>query len=80
MLMTRAGLVPGETVLIHGIGGGVALAALQLAKLAPDRIKSLILLGANARGRNFDSPNPIRQLLEASPEAMLARFEQFLPD
>ena len=34
MLMTRAGLRPGETVLIHGVGGGVALAALQLAKLA----------------------------------------------
>ena len=33
MLMTRAGLRAGETVLIHGIGGGVALAALQLAKL-----------------------------------------------
>jgi NADPH:quinone reductase-like Zn-dependent oxidoreductase len=31
MLMTRAKLQPGETVLIHGIGGGVALAALQLA-------------------------------------------------
>ena len=34
MLMTRAGLRAGETVLIHGIGGGVALASLQLAKLA----------------------------------------------
>jgi len=34
MLMTRAGLRAGETILIHGIGGGVALAALQLAKLA----------------------------------------------
>jgi len=33
MLMTRACLKIGETVLIHGIGGGVALAALQLAKL-----------------------------------------------
>ncbi len=33
MLMTRARLQPGETVLIHGIGGGVALAGLQLAKL-----------------------------------------------
>lgn len=33
MLMARAVLRPGETVLIHGIGGGVALAALQLAKL-----------------------------------------------
>jgi zinc-binding alcohol dehydrogenase/oxidoreductase len=27
----RGGLVPGETVLIHGIGGGVALYALQIA-------------------------------------------------
>ena len=34
MLMTRARLRTGETVLIHGIGGGVALAALKLAKLA----------------------------------------------
>jgi NADPH:quinone reductase-like Zn-dependent oxidoreductase len=32
MLTSRARLVPGETVLIHGIGGGVAVAALQLAK------------------------------------------------
>ncbi len=31
MVMTRARLRPGETVLIHGIGGGVALAALQTA-------------------------------------------------
>lgn len=29
MLMSRARMTPGETVLIHGIGGGVALAALQ---------------------------------------------------
>lgn len=34
MLMTRAKLKPGQTVLIHGIGGGVALSALQLAKLS----------------------------------------------
>jgi NADPH:quinone reductase-like Zn-dependent oxidoreductase len=34
MLMTRAGLKSGESVLIHGIGGGVALAALTFAKLA----------------------------------------------
>jgi NADPH:quinone reductase-like Zn-dependent oxidoreductase len=33
MLMTRAQLKSGETVLIHGIGGGAALAALQFAKL-----------------------------------------------
>ena len=34
MLMTRAALRRGESVLIHGIGGGVALAALTLAKRA----------------------------------------------
>jgi NADPH:quinone reductase-like Zn-dependent oxidoreductase len=34
MLMTRAQVKAGQTVLIHGIGGGVALCALQLAKLA----------------------------------------------
>jgi NADPH:quinone reductase-like Zn-dependent oxidoreductase len=34
MLVTRAELKAGQTVLIHGIGGGVALACLQLAKLA----------------------------------------------
>jgi NADPH:quinone reductase-like Zn-dependent oxidoreductase len=33
MLTTRARLQPGETVLIWGIGGGVALAALQVAQL-----------------------------------------------
>ena len=33
MLMHRACLEPGETVLIHGIGGGVALAGLQICDL-----------------------------------------------
>ncbi len=32
MLVTRAGARPGETVLIHGIGGGVACAALTLCR------------------------------------------------
>jgi NADPH:quinone reductase-like Zn-dependent oxidoreductase len=32
MLVTRARLASGESVLIHGIGGGVALAALAIAK------------------------------------------------
>lgn len=34
MLMTRGSLRAGETVVVHGIGGGVALAALQFARLA----------------------------------------------
>ena len=33
MVVTRAATQPGETVLIWGIGGGVALAALRIAKL-----------------------------------------------
>ena len=33
MLVTRAALRPGETVLIHGVGGGVSIFALQIAKL-----------------------------------------------
>lgn len=33
MLVTRARVKAGEHVLIHGIGGGVAIAALQIAKL-----------------------------------------------
>jgi NADPH:quinone reductase-like Zn-dependent oxidoreductase len=33
LLVTRAALRPGETVLIHGIGGGVSTFALQIAKL-----------------------------------------------
>lgn len=38
MLFTRARLTAGETVLIHGIGGGVSLACLVLAKLAGARV------------------------------------------
>lgn len=38
MLTARANLRPGETVLIHGIGGGVALAGLQFAKAMGARV------------------------------------------
>ncbi len=37
MVITRGGLRPGETVLIHGIGGGVALAALQIVSASGGR-------------------------------------------
>ncbi len=57
MLMTRAQVKPGETVLIHGIGGGAATAALQFAKLAGaevlvtsssnDKLSCAIELGAD---------------------------------
>jgi NADPH:quinone reductase-like Zn-dependent oxidoreductase len=38
MLIGRARLAAGETVLIHGIGGGVASAALDIARLAGARV------------------------------------------
>ncbi len=38
MIFTRGGLRAGQSLLIHGIGGGVALAALQLGKLAGARV------------------------------------------
>lgn len=38
MLVVKARLVPGELVLIHGIGGGVALAGLILAKALGARV------------------------------------------
>jgi NADPH:quinone reductase-like Zn-dependent oxidoreductase len=38
MLIGRAKLRAGETVLIHGIGGGVGLAALQIARVTGARV------------------------------------------
>ena len=38
MVVTRARVQPGETVLIWGIGGGVAIAALQIAKRIGARV------------------------------------------
>jgi NADPH:quinone reductase-like Zn-dependent oxidoreductase len=38
MLINRGGLRSGETVLIHGIGGGVSMACLQLAKMVGARV------------------------------------------
>lgn len=47
MLTTRAGLRPGETVLIWGVGGGVAMAALQVAKLLGAR--AIVTSGSDAK-------------------------------
>ena len=38
LVVGRGGVRPGETVLIHGIGGGVAIAALQICRLAGARV------------------------------------------
>lgn len=47
MLTTRAALQPGETVLIWGIGGGVAMAALQIARQLGAR--TIVTSGSGAK-------------------------------
>ena len=47
MLTTRARVVAGETVLIWGIGGGVAIAALQIARLLGAR--TIVTSGADEK-------------------------------
>jgi NADPH:quinone reductase-like Zn-dependent oxidoreductase len=47
MLVTRAALQPGETVLVWGIGGGVAMAALQIARHLGARV--LVTSGSDAK-------------------------------
>ncbi len=41
MLVTRARVAPGDTVLIHAVGSGVGVAALQIAKLHGARVVAL---------------------------------------
>ena len=47
MLVTRAALQPGETVLVWGIGGGVAMAALQVARHLGARV--IVTSGSDAK-------------------------------
>ncbi|HEY8393181.1 MAG TPA: zinc-binding dehydrogenase [Thermaerobacter sp.] len=72
-LFTRAGLRPGETVVIPGIGGGVALFALQMAKAAgarvlvtsrvPEKRERALALGADAAfDTRSDWPAAVREV------------------
>jgi NADPH:quinone reductase-like Zn-dependent oxidoreductase len=72
MMRTRARVEPGEDVLIWGIGGGVALACLQIAKLvgavawvtsgSDDKLERARLLGADhlLNHRNVDVGRVVR--------------------
>ena len=51
MLINRGALHPGETVLIHGIGSGVSLACLQLARLGGARVLVTLLYALRDRGK-----------------------------
>jgi len=67
MLMSRGELRAGHTVLIHGIGGGVALAGLQLARIAgaevivtsssDEKLDRATKLGASAAINYTTNPN-----------------------
>lgn len=60
----------------YSYGGRIGF---ELAKLAPERVRSLIIGGAGPRRGDPDAPNPVLQLLEAGPEAIVAGFEQSGP-
>lgn len=47
MVVTQGGIQPAETVLIHGVGGGVATAALQIVKLVGGR--AIVTSGNDAK-------------------------------
>ncbi len=70
MLMTRARLRAGETALIHGIGGGVALAGLQIAKLAGAEV--IVTSSANeklARARSLGADHTINYRVQTDVAA-----------
>jgi NADPH:quinone reductase-like Zn-dependent oxidoreductase len=77
MLYTRAGLAPGQRVLVHGVGGGVALAALQLAvrsgaevlvtSSSNDKLRKASLLGA-AAGFNYKTSQSLAEDIMAATD------------
>ncbi len=76
MLFSRAQLRAGESVLIHGIGGGVALAAVQLASKAGARVIATsscdvklgkaLELGADTSINYSTTPKVARQVLDTT--------------
>jgi pimeloyl-ACP methyl ester carboxylesterase len=56
----------------YSIGGR---AGLKLAKLAPNRVLSVIIGGTGPSGMNSDNRNQLIELLKAGPQAMVASIE-----
>ncbi len=78
LLMTKGQIKPGDDVLIIGIGGGVAVAALQLAKVAGARVivtsssdtklERARLLGADVLINHNDTPDYHKEVYSATKE------------
>ncbi len=60
----------------YSMGGRIGF---NFAKLAAERARSLIIGGASASGRDPNAPHPVLGLLEAGPEAWVARWERSGP-
>jgi len=73
MLFTKARVRPWETALIFGVGGGVSLAALQLAKLAGARVIAVSRDdGKLARAKELGADRVINGTREDVAEAVMA--------
>jgi len=91
-LITRARLLPGETLLIHGIGGGLALYSLQLAVSlgakvivtsgSDEKITKALQMGAYAgiHYRNEDVAARVRELTDgAGVDVVMASHGETVP-
>lgn len=75
MLVTRAGVGPGQTVLVHGIGGGVSLVSMQIALAAgatvyvtshdEDKLRRAREMGA-AEAWNYGDTDIVRQVRQVT--------------
>lgn len=77
MLMTRAALRPGETVLIWGVGGGVAQAALQIAR--DQGARTIVTSGSDeklARARTLGAEHVINHATGDVPREVRALTER----
>jgi NADPH:quinone reductase-like Zn-dependent oxidoreductase len=75
MLVTHAGVQPGDDVLVHGAGGGVGIAAVQIAKLAGARVFATASSGAKLeRLRALGADVPIDYVADREWDATVRRL------
>jgi NADPH:quinone reductase-like Zn-dependent oxidoreductase len=75
MLVTHAGVQPGDDVLVHGAAGGVGIAAVQIAKLAGARVFATASSGAKLeRLRALGADVPIDYVADREWDATVRRL------